>query len=65
MNNFVDLLVPIAFPGCKNVYEPLVWAKKNCPSYITNNAVQKNGEYYYRFYFSKEQDQIIFALRWA
>ena len=64
MSNFVDLLVPIAFPGSAIVYEPLAWAKKHCPSYITNDAVQKNGEYYYRFYFGKEQDQIIFALRW-
>lgn len=64
MNNFVDLLVPVATPGFSNRYEPLNWAKKNCPSYITNDAVQKNGEYYYRFYFGKEQDQIIFALRW-
>ena len=64
MSNFVDLLVPVAYAGCQNVYEPLEWAKKHCPSYITNDAVQKNGEYYYRFYFSKEPDQIIFALRW-
>lgn len=65
MNNFVDLLVPVATPGFSNRHEPSIWAKKNCPSYITNDAVQKNGEYYYRFYFGKEQDQIIFALRWA
>lgn len=28
MKNYCDLLVPVAFPGCKNVYEPLEWAKK-------------------------------------
>ena len=63
MSNWVDLPVPdrIRTP---QIYEPLEWAKKNCPSYITNDAVQKQGEYYYRFFFGNEQDQIIFALRW-
>lgn len=28
MNNFVDLLVPVATPGFSNRYEPLNWAKK-------------------------------------
>jgi len=64
-NNFVDLPVPVASAGCKNVYEPLQWAKKNCPSYITNDAVQKQGEYYYRFYFSDEKDYILTVLRWT
>ena len=63
-NNFVDLLVPIATPGCKNSFEPLDWAKEKCPSYITNDAVQKNGDYYYRFYFSQERDLTAFILRW-
>lgn len=65
MKNYCDLLVPVASEGCKNVYEPLEWAKKNCSSYITNDAVQKNGDYYYRFYFSKERDLIMFSLRWS
>lgn len=64
-NNFVDLPVPIAFPGCKNTYEPLEWAKQNCKSYITNDAVQKRGEFYYRFYFSNEKDKVMFTLRWS
>lgn len=61
-NNYVDLPVPIIMPS---FYEPLTWAKKHCASYITNDAVQKNGVYYYRFYFSKEEDQVMFALRWS
>lgn len=65
MNNYVDLLVPVAFPGWENRYEPLEWAKQNCPSYITNDAVQLYGEYYYRFYFGREQDRTWFALRWS
>ena len=63
-NNYCDLLVPVAFPGCNNVYEPLEWAKKFCPSYITNDAIQKNGDYYYRFYFSRQEDLTAFILRW-
>jgi hypothetical protein len=65
IKNYVDIPVPIAFPGCKNIFEPLEWAKKYCPSYISNNAVQIRGEYHYRFYFAKQQDQLAFALRWA
>ena len=65
MSNWVDIPVPVAFSGCKNTFEPLEWAKKNCPSYITNDAVQIRGEYHYRFYFAKQQDQLAFALRWA
>jgi len=64
MNNWVDLKVPPAVPGSYKSYEPLTWAKRNCPGYITNDAVQKDGVYYYRFYFSNDRDQALFALRW-
>jgi hypothetical protein len=59
---YVDLWAPEVY---NSVYAPLGWAKRNCPSYITNHAVQKNGDYYYRFYFGDEQDQLWFLLRWS
>ena len=66
--NYVDIPVPVAQPAGRlrgpPGFEALHWAKKNCPSYITNDAVQRQGQYYYRFYFGREQDQIVFALRW-
>jgi hypothetical protein len=64
MNNYVDLLVPPVYPGPHRHYEPLEWAKENCPSYITNDAVQIGGRYYYRFFFGNERDRMWFALRW-
>jgi hypothetical protein len=67
-NNYVDIPVPVGAPAPRLNpvgLEPLHWAKQNCPSYITNDAVQKQGEYYYRFYFGREQDQIMFSLRWS
>ena len=64
MNNCVDIIVPPVQQGPSPSFEPLLWAKQHCPSYITNDAVQKNGVYYYRFYFGREQDQVAFALRW-
>lgn len=64
IKNYVDIPVSEAKQSDRSSFEPLRWAKQNCPSYITNDAVQKQGEYYYRFYFSREQDQIMFALRW-
>lgn len=63
--NYVDILVPVATPSSKPGFEPLEWAKKNCPGYITNDAVQKQGKYYYRFFFNNEHDCMFFALKWA
>jgi hypothetical protein len=65
MSNYVDLKVPPVMQGPYKSYEPLTWAKRNCPSYITNDAVQKGGVYYYRFYFANERDKILFTLRWS
>lgn len=64
MNNFVDIPVPPAQPGTSPSFEPLVWVKQHCASYITNDAVQKHGDYYYRFYFGREKDLTAFILRW-
>lgn len=69
MNNYVDLLVPPAKKGSSPKYEPLEWVKKNCPTYITNDAIQKQGLYYYRFYFQAnnegDKDRTMFSLRWS
>lgn len=65
MNNYVDLLVPLARRGPSKKYEPLQWAKDYCPSYITNDTVMKGGRYYYRFFFGSEKDCTLFALRWS
>jgi hypothetical protein len=65
MMNWVDLPVPVTYSRAD---EYLAWAKKNCPTYITNDAVQREGLFYYRFYFGNnwqgEQDRIMFAMRW-
>ena len=65
MSNWVDL--PMYWPSNvdEKAYEALKWVKKNCPSYITNDTVKRDGNYYYRFLFAQERDQIMFALRWA
>lgn len=59
-NNYVDLHYNVGYG-----HEPVSWAMKHCPSYITNDAIKKNGIYYYRFYFSEEKDQMMFILRWS
>lgn len=64
MKNYVDLPVPQTWTFTSLDFEPLEWAKKNCASYITNDAVQRGGEYYYRFYFGNDKDRVLFALRW-
>ena len=69
MSSYVDLLMHPATQGPIPRYEPLVWAKVHCATYITNDAVQKDGKYYYRFHFHNtdagERDCVMFALRWA
>lgn len=61
MKNYVDLVAPETYQAG---YEPLVWAKKYCTSYITNQAIQHSGAYYYRFYFSDLEDAMMFKLKW-
>lgn len=44
------------------------WAKKNCPSYVTNYVLEEKVKMTQRpiicYVFSDEKDAIIFALRW-
>jgi hypothetical protein len=51
------------------VWTALEWAKKNCPSYITNDAVPYGAygarEYDIIYFFGNEKDAIKFALRWT
>ena len=50
-------------------WEPLSWAKKNCPSYITNDMHCDGYNTYdatkIDYFFSNEQDALMFALRWS
>ena len=43
----------------------LAWAKANCPSYITNDYLRRGDGDFYRLYFGKEKDFVVFALRWS
>jgi hypothetical protein len=51
------------------IWKALDWAKKHCPSYITNDASLANElsdrVYYINYYFGNEQDAIIFKLKWS
>ena len=62
-------------------WEALEWAKKHCPSYITNDVKRtipdsdqevEGFRYVIRYharivnyYFSEEEDAALFALRWS
>lgn len=71
MSNWVDIPAPpaAAYDGSATGFQALRWAKANCATYVTNDAVQKGGQYYYRFYFRStpegDRDRTIFALKWA
>jgi len=51
------------------LWEPLDWAKKNCPSYITNDAHSIGNNSYDNskidYFFNDEHDAFKFALRWG
>lgn len=52
------------------VKEALQWAKKNCPNYITNEAIASSdgyaSRYEYVFYFVPNSPDITaFSLRWS
>lgn len=51
------------------LWEPLDWAKENCPSYISND-VHCTGYNTYDttkidYFFSDKEDAILFKLTWA
>lgn len=49
------------------IWTALDWAKKHCPSYITNTAVPdyaKAGTAQIEYIFSDERDAVFFSLRW-
>ena len=50
-------------------WEPLNWAKKHCPSYITNDMHMDGYNTYdstkIDYHFSDEKDALMFMLRWA
>lgn len=45
-------------------WKALYWAKKNCPSYITNYA-SYGGNTTIHYCFGNERDAIAFTLRWV
>lgn len=52
------------------IWQPLDWAKKNCPSYITNRAPERGhndtyNNYKINYYFGDEKEALMFALRWS
>lgn len=50
-------------------WEPLVWAKEHCLSYITNDMHQDGYNTYDHtkvdYHFSDEKDALMFMLRWS
>lgn len=50
------------------LWTALDWAKKHCPSYITNDVyMSEDGRYDSTkivYYFSQGKDATLFALRW-
>jgi hypothetical protein len=45
-------------------WEALAWAKKYCPSYITNEMNINGQGVSIDYYFGDEKDLILFKLRW-
>ena len=50
-------------------WEALEWAKKNCPSYVTNSSanfatIGPDEWPVISYYFNEEKDAVAFMLRW-
>jgi hypothetical protein len=49
-------------------WKPLAWAKKHCPSYITNDVHKNKNEsgqgVLIDYFFSEGKDAMVFMLRW-
>jgi hypothetical protein len=49
-------------------WKALEWAKKNCKSYVTNQTHQDGYNTYDQnkidYFFSKETDAVLFAMKW-
>ena len=62
-----------------NADDAIIWAKENCPSYVTYDTISefkptesealliKSFKWVvkYQFYFNNDQDALMFQLRWA
>ena len=51
-----------------NIAKAIIWAKKHCPTYITNDGYlsdQFEVHIRYRFYFGDEKEAMMFRLKWA
>jgi hypothetical protein len=52
------------------LWKPVEWAKKHCPSYITNTMSDKftglvGDRTPVNYYFGDHKDATLFALRWS
>jgi len=50
------------------VWKPLEWAKRYCPSYITNDIHKYDNSYDAKridYFFGNEKDAMWFVLRWS
>lgn len=51
--------------GSYRAHEPGTWAKRYCPSYITNAVTFSHDIMRIDYYFSDEKDALAFSLKWA
>lgn len=51
--------------GHNDAQNILDWAKKFCPSYVTNAGIRHNDGWYYVFYFGNEAEASLFRLKFG
>lgn len=59
MENKVELAV-----DSKTALDALIWAKQNCPNYVTNYGYDGDDSDVYIFCFANEHEANWFRLRW-
>ena len=62
----MGITVTLPYEQC---WQPLTWAKENCPSYITNDLHCDGYNTYDQtrvdYFFGDEKDAVLFILRWV
>lgn len=62
----VIIMYTVMIPKIAKNYSAVDWVQQHCPSCcaVNTRVIKETKEYVFLFKFEKEEDSILFALRW-